>query len=139
MPPSAEQKRKMRIARKKRKKLARRETRKAQHEARYSKLAETALAAAREEANRHRELASKYYKLWTECAKQKKEIAKLWGKKRQTVNPSLHFVFMYLYVRDKPLRNLFTNLLRFFATPVQNLTITTALSICAQDRRPYVK
>lgn len=46
---------------------------------------------------------------------------------------------MYLYVRDKPLRNLFTNLLRFFATPVQNLTITTALSIRAQDRRPYVK
>lgn len=95
MPPSAEQKRKMRIARKKRKKLARRETRKAQHEARYSKLAETALAAAREEANRHRELVSKYYKLWTECAKQKKEIAKLWGKKRQTVNPKYVCICMY--------------------------------------------
>lgn len=90
--PTTEQKRTMRIARKKRKKLERRQTREAQQEARHSKVAEAAIATAREEANRQRKLASKYYKLWAKCAKQKNEMAKLWGEKRQRVSPSLDFV-----------------------------------------------
>ena len=89
MAPTLEQKRKMRIARKKRKKLMRMEERKAKQRAVNVKEIEATVAATREEASRERQLASKYYRMWKKCSTQKKDISKLLEKK-ESVSLNLH-------------------------------------------------
>ena len=79
------EKKRMRLARKKRKRLQRREKRKTMQEERLSKKIQEALVTIKEEASLNKTLASKYYSLWRRCAKQKKEIAQLWDKKRKAV------------------------------------------------------
>jgi hypothetical protein len=85
MAPTQDKKRGMRVARKKRKRLERREARKANQEEIITKKIQEALVTVKEEASRHKELASKYYSQWRKCAKQKREIAHLWDKKRNAV------------------------------------------------------
>jgi hypothetical protein len=64
MAPTQEQKKRMRIARKKRKRLERKEAREAKQRAHYSIHTPPALGAIQEEANRQKALANKYYSMW---------------------------------------------------------------------------
>ncbi len=99
MSPTQEQKKEIRIARKKRKRLDRKEASEAKNATLHYSI-HTQVSCSRrnpgnlEEPNCHKELASKYYSQWSMSAGEKKEVAKLWDKKHQRVYKSrcLHCV-----------------------------------------------
>ena len=84
-PYTQEQKRIMRIARKKRKKLQRREARKADQLRKFDAQTQADVDTINEEACRNRKLANKYYSMWRQCTKEKRNTAKLCDKKCETV------------------------------------------------------
>ena len=91
MSPTQEQKKEIRIARKKRKRLDRKEASEAKNATLHYSI-HTQVGCSRrnpgnlEEPNCHKELASKYYSQWSKSAGEKKEVAKLWDKKHQRVS-----------------------------------------------------
>lgn len=85
MPPTQEQKWRMRKDRKKRKRLQRREDKKAKHEEWQNARTEAALTSLKEKADHNKELARRYFTLFQRCKKQKQVIAEQLGRKRETV------------------------------------------------------
>lgn len=98
MAPTPEEKRRMRIARKKRKKLQRREERKAKLTGKYSQELEVAIRAVNDEASHHKQLASKYYTLWRKCAKQNKEIKSQLVLGKQYGKVGAIFIYFIIFV-----------------------------------------
>ena len=97
MSPTQEQKKEIRIARKKRKRLDRKEASEAKNATLHYSI-HTQVSCSRrnpgslEEPNYHKELASKYYSKWSKSAREKKQVAKLWDKKHQTVSLDVYTV-----------------------------------------------
>lgn len=92
MAPTLEEKRRMRIARKKRKRLQQREERKSKQAAKYGKDLEVAIKAVTNDASHTKQLASKYYNLWKKCAKQNKEMkSQLLGQRYAKVSELFNF------------------------------------------------
>ena len=97
MASTQEQKKEIWIARKKRKRLDRKEASEAKNATLHYSI-HTQVSCSRrnpgslEEPNYHKELASKYYSKWSKSAREKKQVAKLWDKKHQTISLDVYTV-----------------------------------------------
>ena len=89
MAHTTEQKRRMRIARKKRKKLQQREAMKAKWDAKP----EIATRLMHDESRHHKQLASTYCSLWRKCIQQNKELqSQLLGKQYGRVSAMFNLI-----------------------------------------------